>query len=115
MYCLKLTVLILRHLCFIIFDLFVIFYKTIGISYAGRLQSTLDWSLFFISPSSEMCEAGKQRLMSLCDLTPTIRGGGLWIFSGITLGYIQNMDHPCGPSPRTPMGPGPWNGLVDHP
>ena len=44
----------------------------------GRRARLIDYeqSLFFISPSSEMCEAGKQRLMSLCDLTPTIRGEG---------------------------------------
>ena len=61
---------------FIIFDLFVIFYK--AIMYFLRRQSTLDRSdyeksLFFISPSSETHKARKQRLISLYDLKKTFR------------------------------------------
>ena len=41
---------------FIIFDLFVIFYKAICICYAGRARLIMN-SLFFISPSSETCDA----------------------------------------------------------
>ena len=72
MYCLKLTVLILRHSFFIIFDLFVIFYKAICISYAGRAR-LIDYeqSLFFISPSSKTREAQKQRLICLSHLKKT--------------------------------------------
>ena len=74
MYRLKLTVLILRHIFFIIFDLFVIFYKEICISYAGRAP-LIDYeqSLFFISPSSETREARELRLISLCHLKKTFR------------------------------------------
>ena len=59
---------------FIIFDLFVIFYKAICISYAGRAR-LIDYeqSLLFISPSSETHEARKQRLISLCHLKKTFR------------------------------------------
>ena len=71
---LKLTVLNLRHNFFIIFDLFVIFYQAICISYAGRAR-LIDYeqSLLFISPSSETHEARKQRLISLCHLKKTFR------------------------------------------
>ena len=59
---------------FIIFDLFVIFYKAICISYAGRAcLIDHEQSLFFISPSREMREAREQRLMSLCHLKKTFR------------------------------------------
>ena len=59
---------------FIIFDLFVIFYKAICISYAGRAR-LIDYeqSLFFISSSSETCKAREQRLTSLCHLKKTFR------------------------------------------
>ena len=59
---------------FITFDLFVIFYKAICISYTGR-ACLIDYeqSLFFISPSSETSEAREQRLMSLCHLKKTFR------------------------------------------
>ena len=60
---------------FIIFDLFVIFYKAICISYAGRACLIMRQSLLFISPSSETHEAGdeaqKQRLICLCHLKKT--------------------------------------------
>ena len=48
MYRFKLTVLILGHIFFIIVDLFVIFYKTICISYVGR-ERLIDYerSLFY--------------------------------------------------------------------
>ena len=59
---------------FIIFDLFVIFYKAICISYAGRARlKDYEQSLFFISPSRETREAGEQRLISLCHLKKTFR------------------------------------------
>ena len=70
MYRLKLTVLFLRHIFFIIFDLFVIFHKAICISYAGRAR-LIDYeqSLFFISPSSETCEAREWRLIMVIALS----------------------------------------------
>ena len=59
---------------FIIFDLFVIFYKAICISYAGRAR-LIDYeqSLFFISPSSETREPRGQRSISLRHLKKTLR------------------------------------------
>ena len=57
---------------FIIFDLFVIFYRATCISYAGR-TCLIDYeqSLFFISPFSQTHEAWKQRFISLCHLKKT--------------------------------------------
>ena len=64
----------LKTQVFIILDLFVIFYKAICISYAGRAR-LIDYeqSLLFISPPSETHEARKQRLISLCHLKKTFR------------------------------------------
>ena len=59
---------------FMIFDLFVIFYKAICISYAGRARLIdCEQSLFFMCPSSETHKARKQRLISLCHLKKTLR------------------------------------------
>ena len=59
---------------FTIFDLFLIFYKAISISYAGRARLIeYEQSLFFISSSSETREAREQRLISLCHLKKTFR------------------------------------------
>ena len=64
----------LKTQVFIILDLFVIFYKAICISYAGRAR-LIDYeqSLFFISPSRETREAREQRLISLCHLKKTFK------------------------------------------
>ena len=59
---------------FMIFDLFVIFYKAICISYAGRAcLIDCEQSLFFMCPSSETHKARKQRLISLFHLKKTLR------------------------------------------
>ena len=59
---------------FTIFDLFLIFYKAISISYAGRARLIeYEQSLLFISSSSETLEAREQRLISLCHLKKTFR------------------------------------------
>ena len=59
---------------FMIFDLFVIFYKAICISYTGRAcLIDCEQSLFFICPSSETHKARRQRLISLCHLKKTFR------------------------------------------
>ena len=61
-----------RKTIFMIFDIFVIFYKAICISYAGRTSlRDYEQSLFCISPSSGTREARKQRVISLCHLKKT--------------------------------------------
>ena len=90
MYRLKLTVLIIRHNFYNLVDIFVIFYKAICISYAGRTSlRDYEQSLFFMSPSSETREARKQRVISLCHLKCNIYSIISKLTIDLTLNYVK--------------------------